>query len=245
MNPKDLGRLEELFAQLRENVDTYIGYPVNAAFDYSPMLRFLRLPLNNIGDPFAGGPTHVNTHEFEREVIHDFARLAGANPEETWGYVTTGGTEGNLYGLMLARERFPDGVAYYSADSQPSIAKALHMLCVPGVEVRSRPDGSIDLEDLRAQLRPNRGMPAIVVANVGTTMKGAVDDLAGIAGALDELGIERRFVHTDAALAGMILPFVEDPPTWNFRAGIDSLAISGHKMIGSPLPCGVVLTRRE
>jgi len=39
----------------------------------------------------------------------------------------------------------------------------------------------------------------------------------------------------------MILPFVPHPQPWDFRAGIDSISISGHKMIGAPLPCGVVL----
>src|SRR5262249_45869794 len=83
------------------------------------------------------------------------------------------------------------------------------------------------------------------VANVGTTMKGAVDDLPGIRAVLDDAGIERHFVHADAALAGMVLPFADDPPPWDFRAGVDSIAVSGHKLIGSPIPCGVILTRRE
>jgi histidine decarboxylase len=241
MDSSDLGRLEELFVSMHRQVDTYIGYPVNAAFDYSPLARFLRLPLNNVGDPFAGGPTRVNTHEFEREVVRDFARLAG--DENAWGYVTTGGSEGNVYGLMLARERFPDGVAYHSADSHPSIAKALRLLRVSGVEVRSLPDGSLDPGDFRERLRTEA--PAIVVANVGTTMKGAVDDLPGIRAALDNAGIGRRFIHADAALAGMVLPFADEPPPWDFRAGVDSITISGHKLIGSPVPCGVILTRRE
>ena len=43
----------------------------------------------------------------------------------------------------------------------------------------------------------------------------------------------------------MILPFVDDPQPFGFDSGIDSIAISGHKMIGSPLPCGVVVTRRD
>ena len=43
----------------------------------------------------------------------------------------------------------------------------------------------------------------------------------------------------------MILPFVDDPQPFGFDSGIDSIAISGHKLIGSPLPCGVVVTRRE
>ena len=43
----------------------------------------------------------------------------------------------------------------------------------------------------------------------------------------------------------MILPFVDDPQPFGFDSGIDSIAISGHKLIGSPLPCGVVVTKKE
>jgi histidine decarboxylase len=43
----------------------------------------------------------------------------------------------------------------------------------------------------------------------------------------------------------MILPFIDDPPPWNFKAGIDSIAISGHKMVGSPMPCGIVLAKKS
>ena len=43
----------------------------------------------------------------------------------------------------------------------------------------------------------------------------------------------------------MTLPFIKNAPVFDFRAGIDSLAISGHKFIGSPIPCGVVLARKR
>ena len=33
----------------------------------------------------------------------------------------------------------------------------------------------------------------------------------------------------------MILPFVDDPQPFGFDSGIDSIAISGHKLIGSPI----------
>jgi histidine decarboxylase len=42
----------------------------------------------------------------------------------------------------------------------------------------------------------------------------------------------------------MILPFLEGAPSWDFAAGIDSLAISGHKFIGSPIPCGIALAKK-
>ena len=43
----------------------------------------------------------------------------------------------------------------------------------------------------------------------------------------------------------MILPYVDDPQPFGFDAGINSISISGHKMIGAPLPCGVVVTRKH
>jgi histidine decarboxylase len=56
--------------------------------------------------------------------------------------------------------------------------------------------------------------------------------------------VTHSYLHADAALSGMILPFVPEPQPYGFDAGIDSIAVSGHKLIGAPLPCGVVLTRR-
>ena len=43
----------------------------------------------------------------------------------------------------------------------------------------------------------------------------------------------------------MILPFVENPQAFNFADGCDSLSISGHKFIGSPLPCGIVVAKKS
>ena len=62
---------------------------------------------------------------------------------------------------------------------------------------------------------------------------------------LDDLAVADSYIHADAALGGMILPFVKEPQPYGFDAGFDSVAISGHKLIGSPLPCGVALTRRD
>jgi histidine decarboxylase len=41
-----------------------------------------------------------------------------------------------------------------------------------------------------------------------------------------------------------MLPFLADAPSVNFTKPIGSISISGHKFLGSPLPCGVVLTRK-
>lgn len=244
LSPADQERLDQFDARMRVETDRFLGYPCNAGFDYRPLDRFLRYPLNNVGDPFVPSNYHPNTHEFEREVLAEFADLTHAPPGSTWGYVTSGGTEGNHYGLFLARELLPEGVVYYSEDTHYSVSKILRVLHARSIMIRSQADGRIDLEDLRATLRIHRDVPPIVVLNIGTTMKGAVDDVPGVRQILEDLAIPRAYLHADAALHGMILPFVANPQPWDFAAGVDSLAISGHKFIGAPMPCGVVLAKK-
>jgi histidine decarboxylase len=241
---RDQKRLDELYDRLNDERQVFIGYPCSAKFDFAPLLRFLAFPSNNVGDPFIESNYHLNTHDFEREVLWDFMDLTAAPRDATWGYITNGGTEGNLYGVFLARELLPDGIVYYSEDTHYSVNKILRCLHVRNIMIKSRPDGSIDLDDLRETLRIHRDVPPILFANIGTTMKGAVDNLDGIRRILADLAIGRHYIHADAALHGMILPFVDRPPPWNFAAGIDSIAISGHKFIGAPFPCGVVLAKK-
>jgi histidine decarboxylase len=243
--PADRQRLDELEANFRALRPLSIGYPCNQVFDYSELCRFFEFACNNVGDPFGTSNFRLNTHDFEREVVHEFARLTQAPPDEYWGYVTSGGTEGNMYGLYVAREIFPQGICYFSEETHYSVAKILRLQHTRNIMIRSRTDGAIDPEDLRETLRLHRDVPPIIFANIGTTMKGAVDDLDAIRSILSELAISEAYIHADAALSGMILPFVNEPQPWDFAAGVDSLSISGHKLLGSPLPCGVVLARKQ
>ena len=238
-------RLQALYAKLQDVSTRFVGYPVNQAFDYSELLPFLEFSINNVGDPFHESNFRMNTHEFEREVIGTFSDLMHISRDDSWGYVTSGGTEGNMYGLYLARALFPDGIVYYSEDTHYSVVKIMSLINARNIMVKSQESGEVDYDDLYEAVRVNRDAPAIVVTNIGTTMKGAVDDVSKVRDMLDDLAVNRRYIHADAALSGMILPFVEEPQFRGFDSGVDSLAISGHKMIGSPVPCGVALTKRE
>ncbi len=238
-------RLAELLKEIKDGDQWQVGYPGNQNFDYSPLIPFLSHCLNNIGDPFHQTHYRGNTHQFEREVILHFAQLTGLDPDDAWGYVTSGGTEGNMYGLYLARELHPEGMLYFSEEAHYSILKIARVLNMPHTTVKRRPDGEIDYDDLRDMLTVHRGRPAIILATIGTTMRGAVDDISSIRQIIDELDIGEHYIHADAALSGMILPYVDDPQPFGFDAGIDSISISGHKLIGAPLPCGIVLTRKH
>ena len=235
----------EFLAEMERQTASFVGYPCSQDFDYSEVAPLLRFSLNNVGDPFGESIYRENTFAFEREVIAFFQTHLRAPVGETWGYTTAGGTEGNLYGLYLARELYPDGVVYYSEHTHYSAAKIVRVLGARSIMIRGREDGEIDYDDLRETLRIHRDVPPIILANIGTTMHGAIDDLTKIHAILKELAIARFYIHADAALSGMILPWVADPQPFGFDAGIDSISVSGHKFIGSPMPCGVALARRS
>jgi histidine decarboxylase len=121
----------------------------------------------------------------------------------------------------------------------------LRLLNLDAVRIRTDHWGEIDYDDLTKQLDRLRHRPAMVVATIGTTMTEAVDDVRRISAILDNLAIRDRFIHADAALSGIPLALL-DPhqrPGFDFADGADSISASGHKFIGSPMPCGIVVVR--
>jgi len=57
--------------------------------------------LNNAGDPFLGSSFSLNSTSFELCLLDWFANLWEIEKNKYWGYVTTGGTEGNLHGILV------------------------------------------------------------------------------------------------------------------------------------------------
>lgn len=247
LSSADQTRLDEFWQHCLKNQYFNIGYPENADFDYSELHRFLRFSINNCGDWGEHSNYVLNSFDFEKEVMAYFSRLFDIRLEDSWGYVTNGGTEGNMFGCYLARELFPEATLYYSKDTHYSVAKIVKLLRIKCRAVESLPNGEIDYDDLLAKIVADQERHPIIFANIGTTMRGAVDNITLIQHRLQQAGIPRQdyYLHADAALSGMILPFVDEPQAFTFADGIDSICVSGHKMIGSPIPCGIVVAKRE
>lgn len=245
----ELKVLNELYRTISEASKKMVGYPASLVFDYSILVRFLKYHINNIGDPYQNsGYYRINTLDIEKRVIDRFAELFHAPKDSYWGYVTNGGSEGNLHGLYVARECYPNGIVYYSDQTHYSVIKNLRLLKVNSCCIKSQANGEINYEQLKEALKAdkNKAVP-ILFANIGTTMKGAIDDVQKFHEILSSLDIDEFYIHCDAACFGMILPFLPDRQTihFDFRAKIDSIAISGHKVIGTPIPCGVVLLKKS
>ncbi|KQK08430.1 hypothetical protein BRADI_2g41817v3 [Brachypodium distachyon] len=220
------------------------GYPYNLDFDFSPLTQFQSFSINNLGDPFIESNYGVHSRQFEVAVLDWFARLWELKQDEYWGYITNCGTEGNLHGLLVGRELFPDGIMYASHESHYSVFKAARMYRVECVKIDTLVSGEMDCADFKSKLLMNPGCPAIVNVNIGTTVKGAIDDLDKIIRILEKCGFRDRFyIHCDGALAGLMMPFIKQAPKVTFEKPIGSVSISGHKFMGCPVPCGVVITR--
>ena len=251
-----LDRLEALAKRFEKKRYFNVGYPESADFSLEPLMGFMNYSINNCGDWDEYCNYLLNTFDMEKEVIRYFQDLFGYKEEDSWGYVTTGGTEGNLYGLFLAREKFPDSKVFFSSGAHYSIGKICRILRMEPVVVSETEDGVMDYEDLRRKVDELEERRPIILASMGTTVKGAVDDVGKIYEALRrtkfEIGRKDVYIHCDAALSGMILPFVEEAgikegpiPPYRHTDGIDSISVSGHKMIGSPFPSGVVIACKE
>ena len=222
----------------------HFGYPYNLRFDFAELAPFLRYSINNLGDPFIPSNYAVHSRQFEVSVIDFFAKLWKL--EDYWGYVTTSGTEGNLHGILLARECFPDGVLYTSQETHYSVFKAARYYRMECESIPTLDMGEIDYDLLAQAIERNRDKPVILNVNIGTTVKGAVDNLDRILRILQALKIPREqfYIHCDGALFALMMPFVDFAPEVSFRKPIDSIAVSGHKMLGCPMPCGVALSRK-
>ncbi len=142
---------------------------------------------------------------------------------------------------------------FYTKDkthySIPKIAEIQRLNIKP---VAANADGSMDLSNFKKELllhvEAHPYSPLIVIANIGTTITGAIDDVPGIKKILDETkGKPKYTIHMDGALTGFVLPIIKpfgDIPNYFEALGVNSLAVSAHKYPGLSQPCGIVLARR-
>ncbi|KJE90702.1 serine decarboxylase [Capsaspora owczarzaki ATCC 30864] len=233
---------------LAERTAYHFGYPYNLAFDNEHLHSFMNYSCNNLGDCFVASNYEVHTRKFEIGVLDFFADLWKIPREDYWGYVTSCGTEGNLHGLLLARECLPTGILYASRESHYSVFKAARYYRMQSVCVPSLYSGEIDYAALEESIAANLDVPVILSLNIGTTVKGAIDNVDRVLAILARLNIprERFHIHCDGALSGLMLPLMENATVVaDFTRPIDSMSVSGHKFMGCPMPAGVVICRKD
>ncbi|MBF0366573.1 MAG: aminotransferase class V-fold PLP-dependent enzyme [Oligoflexia bacterium] len=236
-----------------------IGYPVNQDTNLEGFYRWYidsgmyRYAINNVGNPLKPAPFALNTLTQEKQVVAYFSKLYGFDPDSSFGFVTSGGTDGNLhgvyYGLKYLQSLDPKEkpIVYVSDEAHYSVKK---LADVTGSELRlikSLPNGQMDLEDFKQQLSSTN--PALIVSAIGTTFKGAIDDQEKIHEIVAAAKVPGAYYHLDAALFGGFLPFLKDEKARTIvdhsKMKFDSISVSGHKFFGLDEPAGLFVTTSE
>jgi sulfinoalanine decarboxylase len=173
-------------------------------------------------------------------------------PRGSGGVAASGGTLSNLMALVTARRNrglatASDAVVVASVDAHVSLGKALAVMGLPAdalrlIEVDG--DGRLLLPALDDELAAlaRRGRPVMaVVATAGTTVRGAVDPLEGMAQICRRRGL---WLHVDGAI-GAVFGLVESHRSR--VAGLelaDSITINPQKLLGITKTSSLLLLAR-
>ena len=155
-------------------------------------------------------------------------------------------TQNKVQQLLTPTVFFAGKATHYSI---PKISEILHLNIRT---ILANSDGSINLNNFKKELILHMGAhpfsSVIVIANIGTTITGAVDDVPGIKKIIDQLKLKIPYtIHMDGALTGFVMPVIK--PFGNVQnyfdeLGVNTLVFSAHKYPGLSQPCGIILARR-
>jgi len=267
-------RQERIEKALEENVnfahDASLGYPAskldNKVFNSeasflkdAPTLQAYVANPNHIGCHTIGSSEKAfsGTQEMEREVLKVLAvDVFKAECDSYDGYIAPGGTEANIQAIWMYRNYFMD---HYEAksneiaiiateDTHYSIPKAANLLLlerfsVP-VDFETRELDKTALETIVTSAKANGKKYFIVVANMGTTMFGAIDNPDDYIEILEKHQLPYQ-LHIDAAYGGFVYPFSNKNSVINFEnPKISSITIDAHKMLQAPYGTGVFICRK-
>lgn len=248
---------KKLGEHINYNRAMMFGYPANMSKD-SPLVSFFRslesrmYLMNSCGDAYHPGNYRMNNAKTELKIIEAIKRNLGLKGNKYWGYINSGGTEGNFWGLREGITQYKNSVVYCSKDAHYSVAKFLEMLNGIKVEVIDTVNGAIDTKQLFEKIAENEKngvSAAILLLTLGTTALGSVDDVELIKGELLAKNIP-HYIHLDAAMYGGIPNNQIDSPSTKIfekleELNIDSISISLHKYIGNHKVNGILLAQNQ
>jgi L-2,4-diaminobutyrate decarboxylase len=260
--------VDEIFNNLREIVSNsvMVSHPNAAAHLHCPPLtcaltaEVVINALNQSMDSFDQAPIATL---LEQQMIRWLAAET-ALPTTAGGTFTTGGTQSNYMGLLLARDAFLQSRWNWSAQKSglPPEARRLRILCSEeahfSVEKAASQLGlgtdavvkvGVDeqfgmklgsLKDSVESLRKEGMIPLSIVATAGTTNFGSIDPLPEVSSVAKKAG---AWFHVDAAYGGALLFSARHRDRLSGIESADSVAIDFHKLLWQPIPCAAFLVR--
>ncbi len=209
-------------------------------------------------NPFCGswfegaGPALI-----EQKTIQWMLSVFGFSQEAS-GLFVSGGSMGNLLGLILAKknakknrpsnELLDMGKIYWSDQTHMSVPKAANIIGFEDHQINvisSDEQGSLVIANLVTEIErdlKNGHYPLCVVGNLGTTNTGAVDDFSELTSLSRKYGF---WLHADGAY-GAAAAFCERGKKLLTDIGsVDSLCFDPHKWLFQPYECSVFFCREQ
>lgn len=210
------------------------GHPYHTKYFFTNILPMASIPGmlgtltamlvngNNLWDVY--GPAGA---EAEVRVIAMMSKLVGYDAETSGGYTTWGGQGAVFSGLRIAiakaapnamKQGVPNNLfAFCSEAAHYSLLKSVEATGLGSdrlVKVKTLPDSSMDIADLKRKLETVSrmgGVPVYIVATTGTTDAIGIDDIRQIRAAAEEnaerFGLPCPHIHADSALGGFFAFF--------------------------------------
>ena len=191
----------------------------------------------------------------ESSILKRMAELADFGTSQ--GTLTTGGSNGNMLGLLCARQsKVPlssqtgfDGtkmVAFVSEESHYSFNIASNVVGIGQsnlIKIRCNEQGQMRADSLEEEIEralDNGQIPFAVLATSGTTVRGSFDPLREIAEIAHKYEL---WMHVDAAWGGSCLFSTQYRSLMDGIELADSFCWDAHKMMGIPLICSAFIVK--
>jgi glutamate/tyrosine decarboxylase-like PLP-dependent enzyme len=183
--------------------------------------------------------------QIQSEVVGWTADLLNGD-ENTAGFLTSGGTESILCGVLAARKRglaernITEPEMVLSESTHAAFHKAADNF---GLTVRKAPlreDYTANVEAMASMVNDNT---VLVVGSAPQYPQGVQDDIPSIAALAKSVDAN---CHVDACMGGFVLPFAErigrDILPWDFRVdGVTTISADIHKLGYAPKGVSVIL----
>ena len=193
-------------------------------------------------------------------VVLRWLRQALGLPNDFQGVIQDSASSATLAAILTMRERALDfggnkhGLAarpqvrvYASDQTHSSIDKAVWIAGIGQDNLIRIPTRgtthAMDVDALASAISADRAsglLPAGIVACVGGTSMGAIDDLSGITAVARHYDL---YVHVDAAWAGAAMICPEFRTLWAGAESVDSLVLNPHKWLGAQFDCSAHFVR--
>ena len=199
-------------------------------------IKFLE---TNLGDPelFPG------TKQIESKLIQFIKELLNA-PKNATGQIVSGGTEGNITAMWIAKKHSDKREIILSKSAHFSFQKIASLMDMKLVTVPLTKEYTMDATKIKDKITKNT---AAVLGIAGSTELGTIDPIPELS---DICYDENIFLHVDAAFGGFVIPFLKkigyDVSEFNFKLkGVSSISVDSHKMGYSAVSLGTLIIQES